>query len=176
MTGRQAGVAVGVDVDPPRHRAADVLLRRGVSDAGRVVVDEVALEVLDLLVGQDDLGELPDPRVDAVHDLVGVDLLLEHRAAGADPLEGLRGELHLLAVPGDADEVRDRQRRAVQDDGHSTTPLAPARSPPAGPSGIMRRAREELAAAVSGSRKCLGLRASAPQRAALRGTSGRTLR
>ena len=109
---------MGVDVDPPRHRAADVLLRRRVADAGRVVVDEVALEVLDLLVGQDDLGELPDPRVDAVHDLVGVDLLLEDRAAGADPLERLRRELDLLSVAGDADEVRDRQRRAVQDDGH----------------------------------------------------------
>ena len=48
---------------------------------GRVVVDQVALELLDLLVGQRDLGELADAGVDPVHDLVGRELVVEHRAA-----------------------------------------------------------------------------------------------
>ena len=48
------------------------------ADAGGVVVDEVPLELLNLLVGEDHLGELPDAGVDAVHDLPGVDLLLQH--------------------------------------------------------------------------------------------------
>ena len=86
-----ARVAVGVDVDASRHGRADRLDRRGLADAGRVVVHEVALELRDLLVRRFDLAELADARVDAVHGLAGGDLLLEHarlarmrsRAAGA---------------------------------------------------------------------------------------------
>ncbi len=115
--GPAARVAAGVDVDAARDRRPDRRDGGGLADARRVVVDEVALELLDLLVGQHDLRELADPGVDAVHHLVGGDLLLEHRTAGGDPGERVRGELDRGAGAGDADESFEGQGRAVEDDG-----------------------------------------------------------
>ena len=113
--GPAAGVAAGVDVDPARDRRPDRRDGGRIADAGRVVVDEVALELLDLLVGQGDLRELADAGVDAVHDLVGGDLLLEHRAAGGDPGECARRELDRCTGAGDTDEALEGQRRAIED-------------------------------------------------------------
>ena len=86
-----------------------------------MVVDEEALELLDLLVVEHDLGELADAGVGAVHDLARRDLVFEHRAADLDALEGGRVELDLLAVAGDAHELLDGQRPAVQDDRHGVS-------------------------------------------------------
>ena len=104
-----AGVAVGVDVDPAGERGPDYLDRGGVADAGRVVVDQEALELADLLVVEHDLRELADPGVGAVHDLVGRELLLEHGPAGADPLERGGVELDGLVVTGNPNEPLDGQ-------------------------------------------------------------------
>jgi hypothetical protein len=89
-----------------------------VADAGGMVVDEVALELLDLLVVEDDLRELADPGVDAVHDLVGGDLLLEHPAALGDALDGVGRELHLLAVPRNVHHVFDGEILSLQGHRH----------------------------------------------------------
>src|SRR5581483_3298448 len=107
-----------------RDRGPHDLRGRRRADPGGVVVDQVPLEPLDLLVGEDDLGELADPRVGPVHDLAGRQLLLEHRPADPYALERRRVDLDLLARAGDAHERLDRQRRAVQDDGHGTPPVA----------------------------------------------------
>ena len=73
---------------------------------------------------------------------------------------------------GDADEIRDRQRRAVQDDGHSKTPLAPAVGP-AEPSGIMRRAGRSLPRRSPAAGRVPG---SAPQSPSARGAQGDVMR
>ena len=49
---------------------------RRLADAGRVVVDQVALEVAHLIVVEHHLGELSDAGIDAVHDLVRREALL----------------------------------------------------------------------------------------------------
>ena len=100
---------MGVHVDPAGHGGADVLDGRRIADARRVVVDEVALELLDLLVVEHDFGELADAGVHAVHDLVRLDLLLQHRPASLDPLERVGVELDLLPRAGDAHQLLDRQ-------------------------------------------------------------------
>ncbi len=69
---------------------------------------EVLLEVLDLVVREHHLRELSDSGVHAVHDLVRVDLALEHRPAVADALLRLRRELDLFTTPSDCDDVLDR--------------------------------------------------------------------
>ncbi len=89
---------MGVDVDAARHGGTYNLLRCRLADAGRVVVDKRPLEQSDLLVGQNDFRELSDPRIGAVHDLVGGELVLEHGAAFTDALERVRVELDGLAA------------------------------------------------------------------------------
>jgi hypothetical protein len=95
-----------------------VLHRRRLADTGGVVVDQVALELLDLLVVEHHVGELADPRVDAVHDLVRDDLLLQHAAAAHDPLHSLGAELDRLAVPRHPHHVLDLQAPSVDDHAH----------------------------------------------------------
>ena len=113
-----AGVAVGVDVDASGHGGADRLDGRRFADAGRVVVNEIALKLLHLLVVEHHLAELADTGVGAVHDLARLDLVFEHLATDADALDCRRGELHLLAHPRDAHQLVDRQRAAVKNDRH----------------------------------------------------------
>ena len=119
ISGRQPELPVGVDVDPPDHGRPDVLDGSGLADAGGVVVDQVALELLDLLVGQHHLGELPDAGVDPIHDLVGRDLLVQHGPAGPDPVQRLRRQCHLLALAGDADDLIDSELGTTQDGSHA---------------------------------------------------------
>ena len=148
---------------PAMARAHDLDGRR-LADAGRVVVDEVALELLHLLVVEHDLGELADAGVGAVHDLARLDLVLEHGAADPDALHGRRVEFDLLAVARDAHELLDRQGPAVQNDGHSVSfqnGSAPAEAgsarPPDASSLVGRtlgRARGDARAAAT----CPGLR------------------
>jgi hypothetical protein len=123
--GAAGGVAAGVHVDAAQHGGAHVLDRARLPDAGGVVVDEVALELLDLLVGQHQLGELADPRVRAVHDFARLELAVQHLAAGLDPLQCSRVEQDLLAVAGDPDDVLDLQVGSVDADWHVTSPGKP---------------------------------------------------
>ena len=83
-----------------------------------MVVDEVALESLDLVVAEHDLGELADAGVGAVHDLARRQLLLEHRPTALDPLQGHRGEFHVLAFAGNGHKRLYGERRTVQNDRH----------------------------------------------------------
>ena len=112
---------MSVDVDAAGHRGAHNLRRRRLADAGRMVVDQRPLEQLDLLVGQHHLGELADPRVGAVHDLVGGELVFEHGAAHADALQRPRVELDLLAATRNAHQALDCQRASIKNDGHSVS-------------------------------------------------------
>ncbi len=112
---------MGVDVDAAGHGGAHDLRRRGIADAGRMVVDQRPLEQPDLLVVQHHLGELADPCVGAVHDLVGGELVFEHGAARADALQRPRVELDLLAAARDAQQALDRQRASIKNDGHSVS-------------------------------------------------------
>jgi hypothetical protein len=116
--GAAAGVPATVHVDARDHRRAHVLDRGRPPDPRGVVVDQVLLELLDLLVGEHHLGELADPGVDAVHDLVGGDLLLEHPAALGDALDGVGRELHLLAVPRNVHHVFDGEILSLQGHRH----------------------------------------------------------
>jgi len=56
-----------------------------------------------------------------VHDLARLDLVFEHGATDPDAFHGRRVELDLLALAGDAHELLDGQRPAVQDDGHNVS-------------------------------------------------------
>ena len=89
--GPAAGVAVCMDVDPPRKRRTDVLNRCGLADPRRVVVDQLFLEFLLLLVAEHGLGELADAGVGAVHDLPVGQLLFQHGPADLDPLQCFGG-------------------------------------------------------------------------------------
>jgi hypothetical protein len=95
-----------------------MLDRRGLADTRGVVVDEVALELFDLLVGKHHLGELADPGVDPVHDLVGDDLLLEHRATSRDALARVGRKLDLVAVARNPHHVLDLQMLSVEPHRH----------------------------------------------------------
>ncbi len=116
--GSAARVAVGVDVGSQQHGAADPVLGAGFADPGGVVVDQVFLKLADLLVIQDDLGELADAGVDAVHDLARRDPLFEKRTAVNDPCAGIGVKFDLFAVAGDGHDVLDREVLAGDGDGH----------------------------------------------------------
>ena len=104
-----AGIAVGVHVDAPGHGGAHILDGRRVADPGGMVVDQVALELLHLLVVQHDFGKFADAGVDAVHDLVRLELFFQHGPAGLDPLERIGVQFHLFAMPGDAHQFFEGQ-------------------------------------------------------------------
>ena len=65
-------------------RAADVFDWRGVADPGGMVIDQVFLEVFDLFIVEHHFREFSDTGVDAIHDLMRGNLLLEHGTAGLD--------------------------------------------------------------------------------------------
>jgi hypothetical protein len=98
------------------------LIRLAIAARTCSIVYEIALEILDLFVGEDDLGEFADPGVDPIHDLSGPDLLFEHFAAGFDAGERVGRQLDFLALPGDPDERFDGQGFTVEGYGHGTTP------------------------------------------------------
>ena len=115
-------MSVRVHVNPSRHRAADVFDRRGITNAGGMVVDQVSLELFHLFIGQDNLGELPDPRVDAIHDLMRRDFLLEHETANLDAFQRRRCKFDRLIVPRDLNQLVDCQSRSIQRDAHRPLP------------------------------------------------------
>ena len=73
-----------MDVYAAEHGRPDLLLGHGIANPRGMVVDQILLEVLDLLIIEDDLGEFTDSRVDTVHDLTRLDLFFEHGAAFFD--------------------------------------------------------------------------------------------
>jgi len=113
-----ARIAVGVHVDPADHGAAHVLKGRRIADTRRVIVDQVLLEFLGLIVVQDDLAQLSDAGVDPVHDLLRLDLPLQHGATDLDPLHGVGMQFHLFTVTGDLYDLVDCQSGAIEYDGH----------------------------------------------------------
>jgi hypothetical protein len=98
---------MGVDVDPEHHRRADVIRGTGLADTRRVVVYEIALEVSNLLVREDDLRELADAGVDPIHDLASLDALVEKGATVGNPIARVGVQLDGFAVPGDRNDVFD---------------------------------------------------------------------
>jgi len=114
----QARVAMAVAADPAEDGGPHDLLGHGLAVAGGVAVDEVALILLDLLLGQDDVGQLADPGVDPVHDLLLLDLVLEQGPAFLDPLPGFGIERDGGVLAGDLDDLLDGQTGAGQRNGH----------------------------------------------------------
>jgi hypothetical protein len=117
-----------VDIGPRGHGRQHDLDLEGLADAGGVVVDEVALEVLDLVVVQGHLGELTDAGVDPVHGLAGRNPLLDEAAALLDPGQGVCGQRDLLAVSGDGNHVVSGEILAGEGDGHGGTSCVSARA------------------------------------------------
>ncbi len=98
-----------MDVDPARQRRTDIFDRRRLPNARRMVVDQVLLELLDLLVAEHRLRKLADAGVRAVHDFLIGQLLLQHRPADLDPLQGRGGQLHFLVISCNGNEFFDRK-------------------------------------------------------------------
>ena len=108
-----AGIAVRVDVDASGHRGAHMFDRGGIADAGGVVVDQIALELQHLLVGQDDFRKFADAGVGAVHDFARFEFVFQHGAADFDALQCLGREFHLLAVARDAHQFFEGEAGTV---------------------------------------------------------------
>ena len=121
--GSASGVTLAMDPDPGQHGGPHVLFRHGLSDSRRVVVDEVSLELAGLFLGQYDLRELANAGVDSVHDLTGCHLLVEHTATDANPLEGVRRELHRLPMARHALHVFQGERLISYYERHPCSPM-----------------------------------------------------
>ena len=111
-------MAVAVDADAAEDGRPDDVLGQRLPVAGGMAVDEIALVFLDLVLGEDDAGQLADAGVDAVHDLSFLDLVFEHGPALFDALPGLGGKGDGFVGSGDPDDILDGQVLSVQDDGH----------------------------------------------------------
>jgi hypothetical protein len=61
-----------------------------------MVINEIFLEVLDLVIIENHLGELAYAGVDTVHDLMCIDLFLKHGAAFENPLACIGMKFHLF--------------------------------------------------------------------------------
>ena len=79
-----ARVAMGMHIDPPSHGCADIFDRHRLANPSGMVVDQVALELLHLVIIEHPLGEFANPGVHPVHDLMRLHLLLKHRPARLD--------------------------------------------------------------------------------------------
>jgi hypothetical protein len=111
--GPAAGVAMGVDVDSSSHGSADMLDWRWIANPGGVVVNQVALELLDLLIGQDYFRKLADAGIGAIHNFVSLDFFFQHGTAGFDPLKGRWRQLDWFAKASDLDQFFNGQSRAI---------------------------------------------------------------
>ena len=89
-----------MDVDASQHGRPHLGDGHRRADAGRMVVDQVFLELAHLLVGQHHLGEFADAGVDAVHDLTRFDALLDESAAFLDSFHGIGMEFDLIQAVG----------------------------------------------------------------------------
>jgi len=107
-----------MDVDSASHSTPHIFDGSWFTDASRVVVDEITLELLHLLICKHHLRKFTNSGIHAVHDFVGLDLFLQHGAAGFDALEGFGMKLHVFFVPCDFNQLIDSQTGTVQDDGH----------------------------------------------------------
>ncbi len=104
--------------DPAEHGRPDDIDGEGFPVACSMAVDDIPLVLFDLFGRQDDFGKLTDSRVDAVHDLPLLDLVLEQGAALLDPFLGLKVKLDFLVQPGDLDDFLDGQVMSVNYYGH----------------------------------------------------------
>jgi hypothetical protein len=104
------GVAMRMDIDSPRDRRTNGLHRDRITDPGRMVVYQEALELLHLLVIQHHLGKFSDAGIGPVHDFMGLQFVFEHRPADLDPFQRPRVEFHFFPVACDADQLFDCQR------------------------------------------------------------------
>ena len=115
-------VAPAVRVEAGQHGRPRVLLGHRVAHACGVGVDQVPLVLADLLRVEDDLGQLADPRVHAVHDLLGGDLVLQQGAALVDPRGGLLADPDGFPASCDLDDVLRLQRVPVEYNDHGENP------------------------------------------------------
>ena len=111
------GVAKGQRVCPEQQHRPDHVPRERRAHAGRVRHQEVLLEPLRILGGDDGRGQRAEPGRDAIHDLPGADELLDDRPGLLHPAPGVDVERCFGTVAGDGFDVLDGQVGAGQDDG-----------------------------------------------------------
>ena len=123
--GPDAAMALQEAVDAGGHEGAGLVLRQGLTHTGGMAADQVELEQLELVRGNDHRGELAEARVDAIdraalgHDAVHHGAVLGHQGQSArvqgDPLA--RGDARqqgggegLSIEPDHAGTLRERVR------------------------------------------------------------------
>jgi hypothetical protein len=91
------------------HSRADVLFGAGLSATRGVGVEEILLELLRLLGGEDYFRQLSDAGVHAVHDFACAYLALQKIAALIDSNDGVRMHFDGMTVAGNSRQILDLQ-------------------------------------------------------------------
>ena len=103
-------------VGTQQHHRPDGFLGQGIAHPGRMAADQVELQLAGTLGRDPDVRELPEAGRHPVHRGAARDRPLHNAARRPHGLEGARGDGYGRAVPGDRDDVLDRERSTVQDD------------------------------------------------------------
>src|SRR5512147_246956 len=115
-----ARATAGEDVDAQRHEGPGLGLAEGLADARGVRAHEVLLQLAELLVRDDDVGEVSKARRDAVDDAGFSDGAVHHLTRAGDAVAGLRLEGDGLALPRDGLEPGEIERVPVERDHERT--------------------------------------------------------
>ncbi len=113
-----AGEADGVNVGAGQHRGPDHFDGKRLSDPRCVVVNQILLELVLLLRREDDVDQVSDPGVDAVHRDFLFDPPLHHLPAGLDPLQRVVRKLHFLPESRHLDDIIRFEPLALDLNGH----------------------------------------------------------
>ena len=103
-------------VGTQQHHRPHGFLGQGIAHPGRMAADQVELQLAGTLGRDPDVREFPEPGRHPVHRGAARDRPLHSAARRPHGVEGARGDGYRRAVPGDRDDVLDRERSTVQDD------------------------------------------------------------
>ena len=98
---------MSMHVDAAGNRSPDMFNWRRLTDTCCVVVNEVALELLHLLVIENNLGKFSDTGVRSIHDFALGQFLFQHHPAHFDTFQCRRIQLDLFAIPRYANQFVD---------------------------------------------------------------------
>src|SRR5438309_5109595 len=108
-----AAVAHRERVRPEQECGPHLVLPKGRALADRMASQQVELQRADVRVGDGDVRQLPETRLDAIRERALRDDLLEGATARVDALCGSRGESHGLPFAGHGDHVIQVEGPAV---------------------------------------------------------------